>query len=50
MFIIERYEFVPFMFKRWGIDLDGNSETFDDLPCSEVFKGNIWRLYALCKL
>ena len=49
MIMIGRYNFMQTFFEELDIHLD-DSDSLNELPVTNLFLGNIWRLSALCEI
>jgi len=47
MFILKRYNFFQMFIEKLGIQIDLDPSKINDLPASDNFKGNFWRLRAM---
>ena len=50
MILVERHDWLKLLLDKLDIDFIGNPMDLDELPVSHIFKGNLWRLIALCGL
>jgi hypothetical protein len=50
MIMIGRYSFMSNFFVELEIDLQYQEDSLNNLPVSNLFLANIWRLSALCEL
>lgn len=50
MILVERYDFLPLLLSKLGIDMDEEPEIINTLPCTYNFLGNFWRLSAIFHL
>ena len=47
MYLIKRFDFFNLLMENLGINVDQNPEKITNLPVSDNFQGNFWRLKAL---
>lgn len=50
MFLLKRYDFFQLFIAKLDIDIDQDPSKLNDLPVSDNFKGNFWRLRAMFML